>query len=141
ASRRGVAVHAPTGAHRGVGVAGFVSAAMIVRDEADHLAECLESVGPFADEIRIVDTGSTDGTVEVARRFGVEPFIFPWTGDFAAARNCSLDLCSGRWIFVVDADERLDPQDALALRALIQEAAPCGFRFTTRNYTNRSDLS
>lgn len=118
-----------------------VSAALIVRDEADHLAECLACVVRFVDEIRIVDTGSTDATRDVARRFGVEPESFPWCGDFAAARNRSLELCQGDWIFVIDADERIDPADAPVLRRLTAGPPDRGYRFTTRNYTHRTDLA
>jgi tetratricopeptide (TPR) repeat protein len=81
---------------------------MIVRDEERHLAGCLESVADLVDEIVVVDTGSTDSTPEIARRFGARVFPFQWVDDFSAARNESLRHATGEWIFWLDADERLD---------------------------------
>jgi len=83
------------------------SASMIVRNEEKFLEGCLESIKDAVDEIVIVDTGSTDGTKEIAARYGARVFDFPWTGDFAAARNRALDHCRGAWILYIDADERL----------------------------------
>ena len=64
---------------------------MIVKNEAAILSRCLDSVCDLMDEIIIVDTGSTDGTKEVARRFTDKLFDFPWADDFSAARNFSFD--------------------------------------------------
>ncbi len=84
-----------------------VSLCMIVKDEADSLAACLESASPYVDEICIVDTGSTDDTVAIARRFGARLEEMAWPNDFAVARNRSLAMASGDWILVLDADEVL----------------------------------
>ncbi len=85
----------------------FVSLSMIVKNEEKYLEGCLESVRTIADEILIVDTGSTDRTKEIASRYGARIFDFPWCDDFAAARNESLRHCRGRWIIYLDADERI----------------------------------
>ncbi|WJI26710.1 glycosyltransferase family 2 protein [Thermosynechococcus sp. B3] len=84
-----------------------VCACLIVKNEAAHLARCLGSVQPWVDEIVVVDTGSTDETIAIARQFTERIFTFPWQDDFAAARNYSLEQATGDWILVIDADEVL----------------------------------
>ena len=84
-----------------------LSLCLIVRDEEKHLARCLESVKNIADQIVVVDTGSKDATREIAKNLGAEVQHFEWIGDFAAARNASLEHARGRWILVLDADEWL----------------------------------
>jgi glycosyltransferase involved in cell wall biosynthesis len=81
---------------------------MIVRDEERSLARCLNSVRNLVDRIIIMDTGSTDRTVEIARSFSAEVFHMPWPGDFAAARNAALDKSEADWNLVLDADEWLE---------------------------------
>lgn len=85
-----------------------IGLSMIVRDEESNLARCLESVRGLVDEIVVVDTGSQDRTVEVARRYTDSVFSFPWNGDFSAARNYALDKTRSRWVLYLDADEELD---------------------------------
>jgi len=87
------------------------SASMIVRNEERFLRGCLESIRDVVDEIVIVDTGSEDGTKAIALEYGARVFDFPWSGDFAAARNEALKHCLGEWILYIDADERLRPAD------------------------------
>lgn len=82
-----------------------ISCAMIVKNEAETLERCLESIRSSVDEIIIVDTGSTDNTVAIAERFTPLVYHFDWINDFSAARNYSLSKCTGDWIFVIDADE------------------------------------
>jgi tetratricopeptide (TPR) repeat protein len=96
-----------------------VSACLIVRDEERFLPECLASIRPFIDEICLVDTGSRDRTVEIARSFGAKVSHLPWTGDFSAARNASLQMATWPWILVIDADEVLDPRTGPDLRRVI----------------------
>lgn len=85
----------------------LISLCMVVKDGAKDLRRCLESVRGIADELIVVDTGSADGTPEVAWAFGAKVVFFPWTGSFAEARNESLRHARGRWILVLDADESL----------------------------------
>lgn len=94
----------------------LISLCMIVKNEADTLARCLRSVRSIADEIIVVDTGSADSTVSIARSFGARIISFPWNGDFASARNAGLDVARGTWILVLDADEELDPGSKSELR-------------------------
>jgi glycosyltransferase involved in cell wall biosynthesis len=82
-----------------------LSLAMIVKNEARCLARCLRSVRPIVDEIVMVDTGSTDGTIEIGKEFGARISHFDWVNDFSAARNFALDQTKGNWILVLDADE------------------------------------
>lgn len=90
---------------------------MIVRNEEHFLEDCLKSLEGIADEIVVVDTGSTDGTKEIAARHGARVFDFPWRDDFSAARNESVERCLGEWILYIDADERLGSVDKEAVRA------------------------
>lgn len=78
---------------------------MIVKNEEDKLAKCLDAAQTVADEIVIVDTGSNDQTVDIAKRYTANVLEMQWQDDFSAARNKSLDHASGDWCLVVDADE------------------------------------
>lgn len=94
----------------------LLSLAMIVKNEENFLEGCLESVKDIVDEIVIVDTGSTDKTIEIAQKYNAKIFHFDWIDDFAAARNESLKHCTGKWILYLDADERLKIQDTKLMR-------------------------
>jgi glycosyltransferase involved in cell wall biosynthesis len=100
----------------------LLSAAIIVRDEAEHLDGCLSSLHGLVDEIVVVDTGSSDASVEVAARHGAIVAHEPWRSDFATPRNRSLDLATGEWILYVDADERVRAGDDRERRRLIADA-------------------
>lgn len=84
-----------------------VSLAMIVRDEARTIERVLSCASEICDEMIVVDTGSSDRTVELAQSMGATVFHFPWVDDFAAARNFSFDKCAGDWILWLDADDVL----------------------------------
>ena len=109
---------------------------MIVRNEALRIASTIQSIANLADEICIVDTGSDDETVAVARGLGCRVEHFTWCDDFAAARNAALALCQYPWIFSLDADEIIAEEDVDAFRALIAQPPRNALRFVTRNYTN-----
>lgn len=87
----------------------FLTASLIVKNEERVLGDCLASIAAVVDEIVIVDTGSTDRSRAIAQSHGARVIDFPWTGEFAAARNAGLDASRGRWILYIDADERLAP--------------------------------
>lgn len=95
-----------------------VSLCMIVRNEAHQLADCLSPVAHLFAEVVIVDTGSHDATREVAERFATRVVEFPWCDDFSAARNAALRQATGDWIFWLDADDRLSPENAVRLGQL-----------------------
>lgn len=84
-----------------------ITLAMIVKNEAGNLKHCLDSAGKQVDEIVIVDTGSTDGTLEIARRYTDKIYCYPWGGNFSAARNFAIEKAGGEWILSLDADEEL----------------------------------
>lgn len=88
----------------------LISLSMIVKNEEKFLPGCLESVRGVVDEVIILDTGSTDNTVEIAEKYGAKVYFMEWKDDFALARNESIKHCTGEWILYLDADERLTPQ-------------------------------
>jgi tetratricopeptide (TPR) repeat protein len=111
----------------------ILSLCMIVRDERAHLPRCLESVRGLAGQMVVVDTGSTDGTQEIARERGAEVVESAWTGDFSAARNRGLGRATGNWILVLDADESLGGPACEAIRALIARPPAEAFNLATKS--------
>ena len=99
----------------------MLSLSMIVRDEAAQIEACLRSVQGFAEELVVVDTGSTDNTVALAQAMGARVEQIEWPGDFAPARNQALQFVSGDWVLVLDADEQLRPEAMAPLRALMAQ--------------------
>src|SRR6185503_5773742 len=93
-----------------------LSVAIIVRDAAEALRLTLASIRDIADEIVVVDTGSTDPSRDVAIEFGTRLVTFPWSDDFAAARNFARNQVTGDWILWLDAGETLSDEDGRALR-------------------------
>jgi tetratricopeptide (TPR) repeat protein len=112
----------------------LLAAAMIVRDEAERLGACLESIAPVVDEIVIVDTGSSDDSVAIAESYGARVHHQAWADDFSAARNAALDAVQARWVLYVDADERLRPIERSAVVALLEAADEVAFRVTLRPF-------
>ena len=95
-----------------------ISVCMIVKNEEDVLERCLKSVEGMADEIIIVDTGSRDKTVEIARRFTDQVYEFPWVEDFSAARNFSFSKAVKEYCMWLDADDVIEEKEKEALLAL-----------------------
>ena len=93
-----------------------ISACMIVKNEEEMLRDCLESIRDWVDEIILVDTGSTDRTVEIAKEYGAKVFFQEWEGNFSKHRNFSLQHAQSDWIFIIDADERFVVEDLPLLR-------------------------
>ncbi len=108
--------------------------AAIVRNEADLLPRMLDSVKRFVDEIVIVDTGSTDDTVAVARRYTDKVITTRFEDDFAAVRNLSLASATKDWILVLDADEWLEPGAGEAIVAAIENRRVCGYYLKFLNH-------
>ncbi|NEO42490.1 MAG: tetratricopeptide repeat protein [Moorea sp. SIOASIH] len=96
---------------------------MIVKDEEESLPQCLSSVKDVVDEMVILDTGSTDRTIEVAQSYGARVYQFEWCNDFAAARNQALSYVEGEWVLVLDADEVLKPEVVPEIKQAIQNSS------------------
>ena len=99
----------------------MLSLSMIVRNEEARIAACLASVQDLADEMVVVDTGSSDATVSLARAAGARVEQIDWPGDFAPARNSALTFLNGDWVLVLDADEQLRPEVIPVLKQLMAE--------------------
>ncbi len=99
-----------------------LSCCLIVKNEAAFLEQCLNSIKDHVDEIIIVDTGSTDETVEIARRFTDKLYFHPWENSFSKARNQALAYATGDWVFTIDADEELLLDSGEKLRQAIRGA-------------------
>ncbi|TCL36118.1 glycosyltransferase involved in cell wall biosynthesis [Anaerospora hongkongensis] len=82
-----------------------ISACMIAKNEEKVIARCIESYRAAVDEVIVVDTGSTDQTVAIAKSLGAKVFHFTWIDDFAAAKNYAISKAKGDWIVFLDADE------------------------------------
>ena len=113
-----------------------LSVCMIVKNEEAVLERCLASIKPVADEIIIVDTGSTDRTMEIARKFDAKIYEHPWQKNFSLHRNQSLSYATGDWILQIDADEELDPQSQQVLLETIKNAPADvnGFAVVIKDY-------
>ena len=113
-----------------------IVACYIVKNESEDLRLSLESVKNSVDDIVVVDTGSTDDIVEVAREFNAQIFSYEWQEDFAAARNFALDHIAGDWAVFLDADEYFSSQTAVNLRSVIERQNDN----TNVVLTNRADI-
>ena len=111
-----------------------LSIAMIVKNESRHLDGCLRSIKGLADELIVIDTGSTDVTIDIALSNGAAVDTFRWCDDYSAARNFSLSKCTGDWIFVIDADEQLDPGFHKTLRENIQSGIAGVYYYAWRHH-------
>jgi glycosyltransferase involved in cell wall biosynthesis len=116
-----------------------VSVCIITFNEESNIGRTLESVRTIADEIIVVDSGSTDSTVAIAESFGAKVFIEPWKG-FPVQKNSSIAKAGCEWILSLDADEAVSPELASAIQSL-KKTGPGefdGFRMARRNlYMNR----
>ena len=117
-----------------------VSLCMIVKNEGKNLRRCLESVATAVDEIIIVDTGSTDNTCEIAREFEARVESFAWNGSFSDARNRSLELATGDWVLVLDADEELAPESGGIMRRLIKKQRISGYFLRIESYVGGNGI-
>ncbi|NUN65989.1 glycosyltransferase [Pseudanabaena biceps] len=97
-----------------------ISACLIVKNEQQRLPECLESLTLLVDEIVVVDTGSTDRTVEIAKKYQARVFEFAWCDDFSQARNYAIAQATGTWILIIDADEVLEAEALATLQNVVQ---------------------
>lgn len=116
-----------------------ISACLIVKNEEKNLPECLESIYPMVDEICVLDTGSKDNTINIAKQFGAITKIYKWENDFSKARNMSLSLATREWILAIDADERLTPESGPVLKKAISDSNAISWLIFQDNITLTGD--
>lgn len=95
-----------------------LSLAIIVKNAEPTFEKCLSSARPVVDELIVVDTGSTDKTIEIAKKYADRIEHFTWIDDFSAARNYSFSLCTKEWITWLDSDDYVPPEEADKIKAL-----------------------
>ena len=111
-----------------------LSVAIITKNETANLPDCLASV-QFADQIVVVDSGSTDDTVKIASDLGCDVFDKPWRG-FGPQKQFAIDQCRNSWVLVLDADERIPEDTADVIRTIVSREpnGVAGYRFPRRNW-------
>lgn len=113
-----------------------ISAAIITKNEADNICACLESLS-WVDEIVVVDSGSTDATVEIVKRYTDKVYTEPWSGQ-GRQKNRAIDLCRGPWILSIDADERIPSRLAAEIRNALADNPDRVFAVRRKNmYRNQ----
>jgi tetratricopeptide (TPR) repeat protein len=110
-----------------------ISVCMIVKNEEEHLPALLASIRELPCELVVVDTGSTDRTVEICREAGAKVVEWAWRNDFAAARNVSLDHATGRWIVWFDADDKVPPESIPRIVELASGRPVKAYGFLVKN--------
>lgn len=113
---------------------------ILARDEEASIENCISSIRGIADEILVVDTGSFDRTKEIALSLGARVESFPWSGDFSAARNFGLEKATCDYVFMLDADEYISPEQLLNLhvfKALLPVGEPLAFRIPIAHIQTR----
>jgi tetratricopeptide (TPR) repeat protein len=118
-----------------------ISACLIMKNEERWLRGCLENLKALCSEIIIVDTGSTDQSMAIAREYGVRLSSQKWENDFSKARNASLERATGRWILVIDPDERIAERDLERIRQLTLDTSVMAYTIKTRNYSSNAMAS
>ncbi|MGN1137592.1 MAG: glycosyltransferase [Oscillospiraceae bacterium] len=124
----------------------LLSIGMIVKNEEKYLEQCLTSLKPILEnvdsELIIADTGSTDNTVEIAKKYTDKVYFFEWINDFAAARNYTMEKASGEWFMFLDADEVFQSCDEIIRFFNSGEYRAFGnASYTIRSYSDESNLS
>lgn len=112
-----------------------LSAVVITRDEEERLPGCLESL-LFADEIVLIDSGSTDGTVEIAREYGARVYVEDWKG-CGPQKQSGIDKCRNDYILVLDADERLPDDTVAEIKGIFKGTKADAYSFRRRSYIGK----
>lgn len=112
-----------------------LSLCMIVKNEESRLNEALGPLLGICDQVVVVDTGSSDHTVNLATSLGAEVYSFPWTGSFAEARNFALSKATGRWILIFDADMKISLRDSFVIKSFLQKPGIEGCFMPVLNFT------
>lgn len=106
---------------------------MIVKNEEANLPRVLSTISTICDEIIVVDTGSVDKTVEIARSFGADVRFMEWENDFAKARNLSIKDAKSDWILWLDGDDFVPEESLPYIKELVQREGDCVYAFTVKN--------
>jgi len=109
-----------------------LSVAIITKNEEERLPDCLKSVS-FAEEIVVVDSGSTDRTIAIAEGFGCRVFVEDWKG-YGPQKNSAVQKCSREWVLLIDADERIAPETAETIPKVLEHAQAAAYSFRRKNY-------
>jgi glycosyltransferase involved in cell wall biosynthesis len=109
-----------------------LSVAIITKNEEERLPACLRSVS-FADDIVVVDSGSTDKTIEIARDFGCRVFVENWKG-YGPQKNSAVEKCSREWVLLIDADERIAPETAETIARALKRPEAAAYSFRRKNF-------
>jgi len=117
-----------------------IALTMIVRNEESNLHRCFESVKNVVDEIIMVDTGSTDASVDIAKKYNVKISKIKWANDFSEARNKALERVQSDWILHLDADECLTKESESLILGLINNTSADAFSVVVRNYQSDLDM-
>ena len=118
-----------------------ISLCMIVKNEESNLQTCLNQIKNFVSEIIIIDTGSIDETLKIAKEFTDKIYRYSWINDFSQARNFSLSKATKPWILVLDADELISKTDQEIIKTLVLQNQEDAFVFKHKNYTNDTGVS
>lgn len=111
-----------------------MSLCLIVKNERERLLNCINSARQIVNEVVVVDTGSTDDTVKIARAAGARVFSYSWQGNFSDARNYALEQATGQWILILDADEVLAPLDVNYFNKLLADDQVEGYFVSIQSY-------
>jgi tetratricopeptide (TPR) repeat protein len=106
----------------------ILSVCLIVQNEEEFLGNCLDSLRGLAEQLIVIDTGSTDQTIEIAKNRGAEVHNFLWSDDFSAARNAALAKATGDWVLMIDADEELSSESHAPLQAMLATKSVMAWR-------------
>jgi hypothetical protein len=111
-----------------------LSVAIITKNEAENIRVCLQTIS-FAGQIIVVDSGSTDATLQIAAEFGCEIYSEEWLG-FGPQKQLAIEKCRLPWILILDADERIPPDTADIIKKIVTDAnvKEAGFSFPRKNY-------
>lgn len=103
-----------------------ISGCIITKNEEDNIAQCIGNLKGITDEIIVMDTGSDDNTVKIAKQLGALVYEHKWENDFSKARNTALQYASGDWIIFLDADEYFSDDSLPNIRQVIHQVHPRG---------------
>ena len=117
----------------------LLSVVIIAKNEAARIEECLQSVA-WADEIVVVDSGSSDATCDIARRYTDKVHFIPWRG-FGPQKQAAVNLASHDWILNIDCDERMSPELAVEIRNILEHDAPqCTYSIPRRTFLGQKEI-